>query len=167
MNFQRFGWNLIWKTSLNSIWIGTGHVASCDRTVPLRLDRACEALDLKGLGRIWLKDTPLVKWIYRIHWISIGRAVLKGKRAHRAELGFRRCSGVLRTGGLHRRQSGGFWSSARLRWVAGWHGEPDGVDDVLDCILVREMEAAGARYGGSKLRVTTNASIPDTSQTYL
>jgi hypothetical protein len=26
--------------------------------------------------------------------------------------------------------------------------------------MVREREAAGARYGGSKLRVTMNASIP-------
>jgi hypothetical protein len=33
-------------------------MASCDRTVPLWLDRAYEALDLKGLGWIRSSSTP-------------------------------------------------------------------------------------------------------------
>jgi hypothetical protein len=66
---------------------------------------------------VWIRPYPLVKWIYQIHRISIGRVGLKG-RERLPRLGFRR--GDLRRGWL-------WLISGDAPVVSRGEGEGDGV----------------------------------------
>jgi hypothetical protein len=70
---------------------------------------------------------------------------IKGERAHRARLGFRRGTPVRRVGGGLWHRCSRFWMTARLRWVAGGRDDLIRLICVLDCAQTREGGAAGDR----------------------
>jgi hypothetical protein len=144
MDFIRFNWNLIWISILNLFWIGSWHMSQHNRPVLIRLDHACELLDLKGLGWIWLKDTPSIKWFVLERLIKIQRLRFKREGAHRGGLGFRRGTSVRRTGGRSPASSGGFWETACPRRCAGGRGDLDCVNLQFDCVQRRRGRAARA-----------------------
>jgi hypothetical protein len=159
MNYQRLGWIQIQNSVLNQVWIGAGHVASFDRTVPLWLDWACEALDLKTIRWTRSKDTPSFKWSNLDHWIQIWRLQFKQRRKRYLGLGFHRRRQGLRPGGWSPASSGGFCAMVKLWRCAGGRGDLESLTVVVDCFQRRAGKATGVVQGSRCFGQWTTASI--------
>jgi hypothetical protein len=62
-----------------------------------------------------------------------------------------------------RQASGDSWMTAWRRRASGWHGDLVCLIDVLDCVQMKEREAAGDRRRSGMLRVLSSAPICDDS----